>query len=219
MKLYQTIIACALLAAGCAKANLQKQAEEKPVQPTGIEKTVETPPSKEKTVFAGEKIIIPGTWSYDVDSTKLTSSPEGIESWIDHFNIKMSYDHTVLKYGENTEDCDIWWNQFSKTKRSLVPKNGARLANLGKVDFNAVTLEDLTSAKYSPRAISGDEDNDQLTPGTVIAIKTNKGNYAKLRIDGYFPLVHKNPEDKDRDIKNYNLKATLVLYKNPQKSE
>jgi len=87
---------------------------------------------------------------------------------------------------------DLWWEQVDSVTRRLVPRNGATVAVMGRVDYNAVTLEALKSQAYRSTPISGSLPtfNDltrfnQLTPGTVIAVKTRNGHYAKVRIDTY----------------------------------
>jgi len=157
-----------------------------------------------------EKVIIPGTWSYDVDSMSLPYGPERFLPWIKNLGIKMSFDYTKVKYGAKEGECDIFWRHINKTQRKLVPQNGAELARLGKVNFKATTLKDLTSAKYSKDGIVADNNNNQLTPGTVVGIRTNKGNYAKMRVDKYLPLII--PKNTAESTQNYHLQCTLVVY-------
>jgi len=156
-------------------------------------------------------IIIPGTYGLDADSMKLAGSPSDFPGWIREFGIEMSFDYKQLKFGATEAQSDIWWNQSSEIKRRLIPENGVELAILQTNDFKNVSIDDLMSAQnYSNKGINGSDYNNQLQPGTVIAIKTNNGNYAKMRVDNYLPLTHKNrPEE---DSKNYNLQCTLVLY-------
>ena len=101
------------------------------------------------------KIIIPAGKGYDIDSIRLSSGP----------------------------DADIF---FSRIKRNLYLVNTARFIYLGRVNFNAVTLEDLTSPlqRYSPGIVREVDDDTLLLPNSVIGIKTEQGNYVKLRIDG-----------------------------------
>jgi len=93
---------------------------------------------------------------------------------------------------------DIWWEQVDNVTRFLVPQNGAMLAYLGKIDFDALSYQTLKTQSYTATPINGSNNNqNKLTAGTVIGIKTNQGRYAKMRVDQY----------------GYNLKITWVTYK------
>ena len=93
---------------------------------------------------------------------------------------------------------DVWWEQVDNTIRFLVPQSGAMLAHMGQPNFDAVSLQTLQTRPYTANPINGsDNASNQLTPGTVIAIRTNAGRYAKVRIDSY----------------GYNLGMTWVTYK------
>ena len=111
-----------------------------------------------------------GTWTFDFD-TGVQGSPTG---------------------------SDIWWEQVNTVTRYLVPQGGAMLANLGKVNFDAVSLQTLQTRPYTMTPINGSNNAaNQLTAGTVIAIKTGAGRYAKMKINSY----------------GYNLGMTWVTYK------
>ena len=93
---------------------------------------------------------------------------------------------------------DVWWEQVDNTIRFLVPQSGAMLAHMGKPNFDAVSLQTLQSRPYTANPINGSNNaSNQLTPGTVIAVKTNTGRYAKVKINSY----------------GYNLGITWVAYK------
>jgi hypothetical protein len=93
---------------------------------------------------------------------------------------------------------DVWWEQVDNTIRFLVPQSGAMLAHMGKPNFEAVSLQTLQSQPYTANPINGsDNASNQLTPGTVIAVKTNTGRYSKVKIDSY----------------GYDLGITWVTYK------
>jgi hypothetical protein len=60
------------------------------------------------------------------------------------------------------------------------------LVHMGKPNFNAVSLQALQAQPYTATPINGSNNaSNQLTPGTVIAIKTNAGRYAKMKINSY----------------------------------
>ena len=93
---------------------------------------------------------------------------------------------------------DIWWEQIDNVNRLLVPQSGALLAHMGKPNFDAVSLQTLQAQSYTGTPINGSNNsNNKLTAGTVIAIKTNAGRYAKLKINSY----------------GYNLGISWVTYK------
>jgi hypothetical protein len=160
------------------------------------------------------RITIPGTWPYDVDAMRFGGSLERYRFLIEHVNKKIRVDYKTLEFGANRDECDIFWQQIDRTRRRLVPWNGAELAILGMVNFDDVTLEDLLSARYSKDKIVGDDNNNQLIVGTIIGVRTNKGNYAKMRVDGYIPLI-RNLEK----VENYNLQCTLVVYVVPKSNK
>lgn len=123
--------------------------------------TVARTPASTTTTAAPTATTVPskngsvrGTWTYDFET--------GVEG------------------GEGT---DIWWQQKTSTTRSLTPRNGAQLANMGAVDYEKVDLARLKSLTYSTAEIVGDDTGNQMPVGTVIAIKTNTGRYAKMRVD------------------------------------
>lgn len=93
---------------------------------------------------------------------------------------------------------DAWWEQVDDTIRFLVPQSGAMFALLGNPNFDVVSLQTLQSQPYTANPINGSNNaSNQLTPGTIIAVKTNTGRYAKVKIDSY----------------GYDLDITWVTYK------
>jgi hypothetical protein len=114
--------------------------------------------------------VLKGTWTFDFDS--------GVQ-------------------GPAT-GADIWWEQVNNVTRYLVPKSGAMLANMGKVNFDAVSRQTLLIQPYTATPIVGSNNNtNKMTAGSVIAIKTNAGRYAKMLIETY----------------GYNLGIKWVTYK------
>jgi len=93
---------------------------------------------------------------------------------------------------------DVWWEQVNATVRFLVPLSGAMLANMGKPDFDSVSYQALQTQPYTTIPINGSNNvSNALTPGTVIAIRTNTGRYAKMKVETY----------------GYNLGIRWVCYK------
>ena len=86
---------------------------------------------------------------------------------------------------------DIWWEQQTAVQRQMVPIGGAKIANLGHVDFNAVTTATLQSLTYGAAPIHGNNDaSNKLTNGDVFAVHTNAGNYCKIKVLSYGYDLH-----------------------------
>ena len=81
---------------------------------------------------------------------------------------------------------DVLWEHVDAVTRLLVPQNGAMLTRLGEVDFDVVSYQSLNSLSYTATPINGSDDtSNKLTPGSVIAIRTNSGRFAKMKIKTY----------------------------------
>ena len=90
---------------------------------------------------------------------------------------------------------DLFYENFDGTRRYLVPQNGAMFANLGVVNFDAII--DASPYRLSSSRINASLNNNSIPVGAVLIVKTNMGNYAKMRIDAYpdpidFALVYQN---------------------------
>jgi hypothetical protein len=120
------------------------------------------------------------------------------------------------------EGADVWWEQVTDKEQFLVPKNGAGLVVLGKKAFDKVSRKDLAARRYSDKKIG----NDSLTPGTVAALRTHRGNFAKLKVVRYrelhdFSFPEANLlDDKVREFllrrpntKSYHIEVEWVLYR------
>lgn len=81
---------------------------------------------------------------------------------------------------------DVWWEQHDTVRRSMVPKNGAQITNIGVVNFNGVSAAELQSLSYSTTPIVGNNDaTNQLVNGDVFAVITRNGYYAKVQVLNY----------------------------------
>ena len=86
---------------------------------------------------------------------------------------------------------DVWWEQHTATRRSLEPSGGARIVNLGHVNYANVTPALLQTLAYGSVGINGNNDaSNKLTPGDVFAVRTNLGNYAKVQVVSYGYDLH-----------------------------
>jgi hypothetical protein len=84
-----------------------------------------------------------------------------------------------------SDDCT--WYPYNE-KPGIYPKNGARFAVLGKVNFDQVKYADLARANLTTNFINGsytDVKLNQLENATVIAFLTNQGRYGKMIIDAH----------------------------------
>ena len=111
------------------------------------------PPSTTTTVPSSNGSVR-GTWTFDFDT--------GVEG---------------------ASGSDVWWNQLTSTNRQLQPySSGAMLFNMGAANYEAVTKAQLQGLAYSTNPINGSDSGNQMPPGTVIAVKTNTGRFAKMKV-------------------------------------
>jgi hypothetical protein len=117
-------------------------------------------------------ILLKGTWVFDCETGTLSGSLSG--------------------------PGDIWWEQIDAVKRQMTPVSGASIVNLGKVDFASLTPAALQALAYGTTPIPGNDDaSNQLIKHDVFAVRTNAGNFAKIKVDKY----------------GYDLKIDWVTYK------
>ena len=88
---------------------------------------------------------------------------------------------------ETPTGADAFWRQSTSTTRALVAQNGAQFANMGAANYDAVTKAQLQGLSYSSAEINGSDSGNQMPPGTVIAIRTDTGRFAKVRITAKAP--------------------------------
>jgi len=108
----------------------------------------------------------------------------------------------------NMAAADIWWEQIDTVKRRMVPRAGARIAYLGNMTLAQFTLlgtAQLQALSYGTTPIVGDNNlANQLTAGAVFAVRTNGGNYAKVRVTTYGYDIKLN-------IRTYRLKPAYQV--------
>ena len=96
----------------------------------------------------------------------------------------LAFGGAELSSGSHTLDVDPLGpgggnDDLSWSGATLSLLNGAQAVSLGlKGSLNAVTYADLSGASYASATLSG----SSLPPGTVIAIHTGDGHYAKARV-------------------------------------
>ncbi|MFN2462074.1 MAG: hypothetical protein ABR591_15580 [Candidatus Velthaea sp.] len=77
------------------------------------------------------------------------------------------------------------------TLRRMMPVAGAKIVNVGHVDFNALDQAALQQLTYGTAPIGGNDDSsNMLTNGDVFAVLTNAGNFAKVQVVTYGYDMH-----------------------------
>jgi sugar lactone lactonase YvrE len=109
------------------------------------------------TILSQGTVTIPGTWLFDFDTGTITDS-----------------------------GAEVWWRQMTSTERALTPQGGAEIVRLGAVNYNAISYPELLELAYGTTPIDGSVGaGNQLTAGTVFAVRTGNGNYAKAQVLSY----------------------------------
>jgi hypothetical protein len=85
------------------------------------------------------------------------------------------------------ESSDLSWSQQTATERYLEPINGAAMKILTE-PFDKIDLTYLKGVQLTKDKISGSDNNNFLQPGTVLAVRTVNGNFAKLKVTRYYKL-------------------------------
>ena len=89
---------------------------------------------------------------------------------------------TGVQGGSNSSG-DIWWDQQTALLRQMAVVGGAKIVNLGPVDFDTLTSAGLQTLSYANTAIIGNDNaTNKLVNGDVFAVLTNAGNYAKVKV-------------------------------------
>jgi hypothetical protein len=97
---------------------------------------------------------------------------------------------TGIEGGSLTTD-DLWWEQQTDVQRQMMPLGAAQLVNLGLVDFAALTALQLKDLTYGSAPIPANNDaTNQLVNGTVFAVRTNSGHFAKVQVLTYGYDLH-----------------------------
>ncbi|MDF7825151.1 hypothetical protein P4B35_14100 [Pontiellaceae bacterium B12227] len=135
--------------------------------------------TQQETSASFREKLLKGTWTWDLDSNSDGAS----------------------------DSADLWWEHVDAHERYLVPKNDAQLAILkGKV-FSNLSLRDLRTADFESTRISASDANPVLDTGTVLAVRTSDGNYAKIEVIGFEPL-----KSSRHDTQKYHMRLRYVLY-------
>ena len=116
---------------------------------------------KERPVHSRGRLVVRGTWMYDLDS--------GVEA-----------------SAGAAAGADFQWEQATDVKRYIAPLNGAVFFVVGIREFTSVTYTELEHFPYSSRKIDGSNlPSNQIPRGTIVAYKTNEGRLGKFIVDEY----------------------------------
>ena len=88
--------------------------------------------------------------------------------------------------GPTTGPGDIWWEQIDNVKRQMVAVGGAKIINLGVIDFNTLSPADLQKLAYGNNPIIGNVGAaNKLVNGDIFALFTNAAIFSKIKVDNY----------------------------------
>ena len=123
-----------------------------------------------------------------------------------------------------TESKDLLWSHQTDTERYFEPINDAAIKVVAE-QFEKIDLAYLKSVELTKGKLSG-SGNTFLPPGTVLAVRTANGNFAKLRVIRYFKLHDFNFPGSERltdtwkkfvvqrpNNDYYHIEVEWVLYK------
>lgn len=147
--------------------------------------------------FVEGHTVVPGTWEWDLEQNALGSC-----------------------------DPDFWWERFDDKEAHLVAVPGVKVAVVPNADYDEIGYTFLKSFPFADENpdLTNRGDKLALSPGTVLAVKTSKGHYAKMRVMGYvdshkesfagsailmpfIKILKTKPE-----LKNYHIALDWALY-------
>ena len=121
-----------------------------------------------------------------------------------------TWDLESNQFGGRNPGIDVWLSHTDPENSVLRPVNDTGMVVLRR-EFGQLTREDLVGAAYHHRTIP----LNKLTPGTVFAMKTLDGNFAKLRVIRYRSR-HDVDFDEARHLSNEWLRAAFAEEDDPQ---
>jgi hypothetical protein len=134
---------------------------------------------------------------------------------IDFDSFAVDYFRTTGDPSVDTEswswDIEYRYNSSDRTNRYLRPFNGAALSSIGYSDasaFDQISLPDLKALTYTTRDIS--LSGSALYTGYAFAVRTDIGNYAKVRI---LRIIDTTDSPNGIDLYNKDLVLEVCIYK------
>jgi len=123
---------------------------------------------------------------------------------------------------------DLWWQQKSDKERALNPQGRAMLAIATGQSFDDMGAAQMVQLPYDSAPLGGNDGMTGLDPGAVLGLRTQDGDYLKLRVVGYYdshnfsyPGADKLPEKWKEltrakpKIERYNIELEWVAYAGP----
>lgn len=115
------------------------------------------------SIVSSGTATLPGTYLFDLDAGTVSATGAPI-----------------------TPADDLWWEQETDTVRRMRPMGSARIVRLGPVAYPALSAPELMALAYGTAPIDGSVGpGNQLTDGTVFAVRTTQGNFAKVQVLSY----------------------------------
>ncbi len=112
--------------------------------------------------------------------------------------IKGTWSFSFDTGNEGGRNDDVWWDQETSTIRKLVPTHKARIVNLGRVDYDSLSISQLRGLTYGTDPINGNAES--IAPIAPV-IRTKPGAQSLIDSDARIriPLIKRrfiiNPTD------------------------
>jgi hypothetical protein len=152
---------------------------------TATTSVADTPaPGETPTTASGGTRSVTTTTTAPAGSTTTTAAPASTTTTVPSVDssVRGTWTFDFDTGVEGASGSDIHWNQQTSTTRYFQPYNGGMVFNMGAVNYDAVTKAQLQGLAYSTAGIDGSDSTNKMPPGTVIAIKTNAGRFAKMKV-------------------------------------
>jgi hypothetical protein len=173
------VTGCEDMSTAPSAADLGSATEMGPTTTSEIDSTTTTEAGDESTTAAAP------TTTTAVQASTTTSAAAQSGPAPKEYLLKGTYQWDVDIDGA----ADLWYQIVDELVHYLVPENGAGLARIDGKTFAVVGLGDLQAAAYASAGLAteGVDDPNVLMVGSVIALRTSAGQYAKLEVAGFEP--------------------------------
>lgn len=100
--------------------------------------------------------------------------------------LNSTYDLDAGRWNPERRDSDVLFNNEEGVARSLKASSGAAFHDLGNRDFDSVTYEAMRGLTFDLKSLDATIGvPHDVKPGTVFAVRTSSGRYAKVQILKY----------------------------------
>jgi hypothetical protein len=123
---------------------------------------------------------------------------------------------------------DLWWQQKSDKERALNPQGRAMLALASGQSFDDMGAAQMVQLAFDSAPIGGNDGMTGLDPGAVLGLRTQDGDYLKLRVVGYYDSHNFSYAGADKlpekwkeltrakpKIERFNIELEWVAYPGP----